>query len=320
MTSWLRVAVGWAVALAAMTPAWAAYPDKPVRVLVPYAAGGANDQVARFMAGELQQRFGQPFVVENRPGAGGVVGMTALRQADPDGYTIAIGEPGSVTINPQLTKTPPYAPREDFIPLAMAGQVPLIVISHPAAGITSLAGLKAYGERNNVAFGSAGHGTVQHLTMELLRDSLGMNLTHVPYRGGAPALNDLVGGQIPLLPITVPTALPHIKAGTVTPVAALSRERSRHLPDLATAGEQGYPSVNVTIWLGFFAPAGTPAEIVDRLSEAMQAVLANPAAQQKLADLGVDVVPMNRAQFVDLIDADITRWGDIIQSRQIVAQ
>lgn len=292
----------------------AAYPDRPVRVVVPFAVGGANDQVARLVASELQNSLKQTFVVENKPGAGGVVGMSYAVQQPGDGYTIVIGEPGAVSINPQILKDPPYSPTDDIVPLALVGEVPLIVVANPKAGIRNLEDLVNFGRKNDVSYGSAGQGTVQHLTMALLEQHLGLDMTHVPYRGGAPAMTDLIGGQIPLLPITVPTAMPHIQSGQVVPIAALSKERSEYLPDLPTAMEQGYPSVNVTIWLGFFAPKGTPDDIVETLNAEIRRIITEPATREKLRNLGIIVVDSSREEFTKLINEDITRWGEIIST------
>lgn len=312
--------IGCFLALGAFTAHAQAYPNKPIHLVVPYAVGGANDQVARVIAAELQTSMNQSVVVENKPGAGGVVGTTYATKAAPDGYTLVVGEPGAISINPRLTKTPAYDPVKDLIPVASLSEVQMLVVANPATKINSLKDLASYGKGKNISYGSAGTGTAQHLTMELLKHTMHLEMTHIPYRGGAPAMTDLIGGQIPILPITLPTAISQIKAGQIVPIAALTRTRSAALPNLPTAAEQGYPSLNVSIWQGIFVPAGTPQPIVDKLGAEIRKALADPETRKRLTNQGLEILDMPREQFVSLVNKDIARWKDVIQQSNLTTQ
>ena len=304
-----------ALALCALAPSTTAqtYPDKPIRLVVPFAVGGANDLVARVLAARLQINMKQPVVVENRPGAGGTIGVASVVKAAPDGYTLVLGESGAIGIGPSMSKKPPYDSVRDLIPVASLIELPLVIVANPATNIRNLKDLVAYGSGKNTSYGSAGTGTVQHLTMELLKRTMKLEMTHIPYRGGAPAMTDLIGGQFPVMPITAATALQAVAANQIVPIAALGKNRSSIFPALPTAAEQGYPSLNVTIWAGLFAPTGTPPAIVEFLAGEIRKVLAVAEARKSITELGVEIVEMPRDEFARVVQADVRRWAQVIR-------
>ena len=304
-----------ALALCAIAPGASAqtYPDKAIRLIVPFAVGGANDLVARVLSARLQANMKQPVVVENRPGAGGTIGVASVVKAAPDGYTLVLGESGAIGIGPSMSKKPPYDSVRDLIPVASLIEFPLVIVANPATNIRNLKDLVAHGSGKNTNYGSAGTGTVQHLTMELLKRTMKLEMTHIPYRGGAPAMTDLIGGQFPVMPITASTALQAVAANQIVPIAALGKNRSSIFPALPTAAEQGYPSLNVTIWAGLFAPAGTPPAIIDILAGEIRKVLAVAEARKAITELGVDVVEMPREQFARVVQEDVRRWAQVIR-------
>jgi tripartite-type tricarboxylate transporter receptor subunit TctC len=309
------LAAATALALAAATP-WASaqtYPDKAIRLVVPFAVGGANDLVARVLSARLQANIKQAVVVENRPGAGGSVGVASVVKAAPDGYTLVLGESGSVSIGPSMSKKPPYDSVRDLVPVASIMELPLVIVANPGANIRNLKDLVAYGTGKNTSYGSAGTGTVQHLTMELLKRTMKLEMTHIPYRGGAPAMTDLIGGQFPFMPVSASTALQPVNANQIVTVAALGKNRSSIFPALSTAAEQGYPSLNVTVWAGIFAPTGTPPAIVEYLAAEVRKVLAVAETRKAITELGVDVVEMPRADFARVVQEDVRRWAQVIR-------
>ena len=301
--------------LGAVAPGAAAqtYPEKAIRLVVPFAVGGANDLVARVLAARLQANMKQPVVVENRPGAGGSVGVASVVKAAPDGYTLVLGESGAVGIGPSMSKKPLYDSVRDLVPVASLIEFPLVIVANPASNIRNLKDLVAYGSGKNTSYGSAGTGTVQHLTMELLKRTMKLEMTHIPYRGGAPAMTDLIGGQFPFMPVSASTALQPINANQIVPVAALGKNRSSIFLALATAAEQGYPPLNVTVWAGIFAPTGTPPAIVEFLAGEVRKVLAVAENRKAISELGVDVVETPRAEFARVVQEDVRRWAQVIR-------
>lgn len=294
-----------------------AYPDKPVRVIVPYAVGGANDQVARLIASKLQDKTGQSFIVENRPGAGGAVGMSNVATAAPDGYTLIVGDVGAAAINPALLKKISYKTLRDFVPIASIIKLPLVLVAHPSTHIRSLDDLAVFSKGKSLSYASAGTGTAQHLAMEQLAKTMKLNVVHIPYRGGAPAMTDLVGGQVPLLPVSVSTAMPYVKTGQILPVAALSAVRSQGLPKVKTVSEQGYPSMDFTPWQGLFAPIGTPQPVVELLNTELREVLTEPEIRKKLSDLGVESFDVSRAEFAQFVKEEVQKWAHVVQEANI---
>jgi tripartite-type tricarboxylate transporter receptor subunit TctC len=305
--------LGWCGICAAQT-----YPGKPVRIVVGFAAGASTDQLARVVAAKLAETLGQPVIVENRAGAGGTIAANEVAKAAPDGYTLTLGEPGGMAVAPAMMKSLPYDPRKDFAPIGQVISITFLLVAHPQFPAKRFADLKPLAEGGKaLPYGSAGTGTMQHLSIELLKRSSGLPFEHVAYKGGAPALNDLLGGQIPLLVITAATILPHVKAGKVTPLVTLNAERSKFFPDLPTVKESGYPGYAVDGWQGFFAPAGTPREVVARLNGDIRRIMQMPDVVQTLVNAGNEIVTGTPEAFAKQVRDDIERWSKVVKDAGI---
>ncbi len=318
----LAVAVGLAfAACAGLASADAAYPAHPIRLVVPYAAGGGVDLVARLLAEQVGGRLGQPIVVENRPGAGSNVGANAVAKSAPDGYTLLMASPANA-INVTLYKNMPYDTVRDLVPVALVGEVPSVLIVNPQVKATTLAEFVALAkaEPGRLTFGSGGNGASEHLAGALFRSQAGIDLQHVPYRGGSAAINDLIGGQISSIIINQLAVLPFIKAGRVRALAVAGRERSPELPDVPTFVESGYPNYEVAVWWGVMAPAGTPPAIVERLNREIDAVLATPVVQERLRAMGAKPLGGSPRRFAVFLDDEIRRWGRAVQISGAVAE
>lgn len=314
MNGWLKVLFAAVAGVAIQANSFAqAYPSKPVRILVGFAAGAVTDQLARVVAARLSKPLGQPVIVENRAGAGGAIAAEAAARAAADGHTLLLGEPGSMAIAPSMIKGLTYDPIKDFTPIGQIVSFTVLLVAHPSFGARSLADLKTLSAGKPLPYGSAGQGTLQHLAMERLKKETGLALEHVPYKGGAPALNDLLGGQIPLLVITAGTIVPHAKAGKVVPLVVLSAQRSRFFPDVPTARESGYADFSVEGWQGFFAPAGTPREIVTRLNAEIRKVMETPDVVQTLLTAGNEIVTGTPEALARQVRDDGARWGKLVR-------
>lgn len=307
-----------ASAVTAALPAWAnTWPERTIRIVAPFTPGAATDFVSRALAQKLSDLLGQPVVVENRPGAAGTIAAEALAKANPDGYTVLFGEPGGLTVAPAVMGNLRFDPMRDLAPIAQAVSLPMIVLAHPSVEATDLQGLAALARRKSLDYATNGTGSIQHLTMELLASRLGIEMVHVPYRGGSLAINDLIAGQVPLSMLTVPTAATYIKSGKVKALGILDSRRSPLLPDVPTAQEQGVQDASVPIWGGLFAPSQTPAAVLQRLSEATQAALKDPALRQRLEEAGNDVVFRDPAEFGAVVKADAEKWRKLVASAGI---
>jgi len=288
-----------------------------LRMIVPFAAGGPTDQVARIIAPELRKALDRTVIVENKGGAGGIVGTRAVAAAAPNGDTILLATMGSQVVAPLLGNTAGYHPSRSFDTLAMIGtiQIGLVVRPNlPAANLKELIELARSG--TPLSYGSAGVGTTTHIAAEALNAQAGGKLVHVPYQGGAPAVTDLIGGHIDLYAGDIPTLASFIKAGSVRPVAVLDQERSALFPDIPTSAELGYPDIKMTNWYGFLAPHGLPAATRGRLEQALVAVLNQPEIQARLRELGVSG-PKNAREFESIIVRDTERWGPFLKARNI---
>lgn len=315
-----RLACALGGVLVATAPAWAdSYPTKPVRIVVPFAAGGAIDVIVRAVAPQLGKELGQSIVVENRPGAGGNIGSEIVAKSAPDGYTLLAGTSATHGANAGLFAKLPYDPRKDFVPIAHLAGVPNVLVVTPASGIKSVDDMlaRARKEPGKLTFGSAGNGTSLHLAGELFAAEAKVSLVHVPYKGGAPATTDLLGGQITMMFNTVPVALPQIRAGKLVPLAVTAGKRHFALPDVPTFAELGYKSVISSTWTGFFAPAGTPREIVDRLALATERALQDKTVADALRAQGAEPEFMGPDPFARYVDSEITRWTKVIRSLNI---
>ena len=291
------------------------YPARPVKIVVPFAAGGATDITARLVGEKLSVKWGQPVVIENHAGAGGNVGSDLVAKARPDGYTLLLGVTGSHAINTSLFKSMPYHPLRDFEPLSLATIYPNAIVVNASVPASNLAELIALvkSRPTEFSYGSDGNGTASHLTLELLKTRAGFNATHVPYRGGAPMLADLLGGQIQIGITGLPAVQPYVKAGTLKLIAITTAQRAPGAPTYPTIAEQGFPGFAAAPWAGFFAPRGTPAPIVARLNADLVDVLRMPELQQKMQDIGSQLAPGSPAEFRKFIEEEIAKWAEAVR-------
>jgi tripartite-type tricarboxylate transporter receptor subunit TctC len=295
------------------------FPRNPITLIVPLAAGGPLDVLGRLLAQDYQARSGQTATVDNRTGGAGNIGIDAVRRAAPDGTTLLVIPAGNLTINPTLMRNLSFDVERDFAPITMLATAPNLLVTSPKTGITSIAGLIAKAQEGKISYGSPGVGSQLHLAVELLKQKTGIEMTHVPYRGTTPALNDLLGGHIEVLVSNLPVALPVIKAGTVVPLALTTAERSPLVPDVPTLAEAGVPDIDVTSWYGLLAPRATPKPVLDAIFTVTADVLRSAALKEKLDAQGLTV----RIEPADLFGARIRRetavWADIISKRNITA-
>ena len=309
-----------ALGLSAVTPvlaqdAVAGYPSRTVTLVVPFPAGGATDITARVVAEGLSKKWGQSVVVENRPGAGGNLGSEYVSRAAPDGYTLVLGVTGSHGINTSLYKNMRYDPRKDFEPVTQATLYPnAIVVNNnvPANNLTELIALLKK-DPGQFSYGSDGNGTASHLGMELLKNRGGFQIAHVPYRGSAPMVTDLLGGQIQVGITGLPAVQAYAKAGKLKLIALTTATRFASAPDYPTVAEQGFAGFAAPPWSGFFAPKGTPKALVEKISADMRDVMADPAAKQKMIAAGSEFTPSTPDQFRAFVDQEITKWAEAVK-------
>jgi tripartite-type tricarboxylate transporter receptor subunit TctC len=296
------------------------YPSRTITMIVPQAAGGTNDIVGRVVSARLAEVLGGAVVVENRVGAGGNVGTQAAAKAAKDGYTLLMTISSSQAINPALYKDPGFDPVKDFRPIALVGAVPNVLLAHPAFPAKNVAELLAMAKAKpgELQYASAGNGTLNHLLGAMLATMGGVEIQHVPYKGVAPAMNDVMGGQLPLVFASLPSSIGQIKAGKLRALAVSGGERSPVLPDVPTVAET-LPGYNGTLWIGLFAPAGTPPDVLAALEKAMAKVLAAKDLREKLEQSGVEMAappdkPVTPAQFARILDEDIAKWARIVKA------
>ena len=299
-----------------------AYPDRPVKIIVPTVAAGTVDLVTRVMANDLDTRLGQNFFVENRSGAGNTIGSREVAHSEPDGYTLLMSSGSGEVISPLLYKDPGYDALKSFAPIAPYAEGSVILVVNPSLPFHTVADLVAYAKANpaKLNYGSAGIGTVPHLTGELFKLAAGIDLVHVPYRGGALSIQDVIAGNLQLTFEASSPLLPHIKAGQLRALAVLSAHRIPDLPDVPTMGEAGYPSVISASWTGLFAPAGTDTAIVRKLNEAINAGLRTPAADEALVRLGNVPLGGSPEDLTNLIVAETRKWTPIVRTLHMTPQ
>jgi tripartite-type tricarboxylate transporter receptor subunit TctC len=311
-------------ALCAAAAAWPvgaqdAWPAKPVRIVVPFAPGGTSDALARLLAPRLQEVLKQPVVVENKPGAGGVVGADFVAKSASDGYTLLLGTISTHAINPALQPKIPYDAARDFAPVFFIGNISNVLLvgaAQPYKNVKELiAAAKA--KPGTIAFGSAGAGTSQHLSGEKFMLDAGVRLIHVPYKGSGPSMQDLVAGQIPMSFDTALTALPFITSGKIRALAVTSGKRAKVLPEVPTLAESGLKGFDVASWQALFAPAGTPAAVVKRLNDELTKMAATTEVAARLYTMGVENVPMTPAQFADFQRAEMAKWAKIVKDGNV---
>lgn len=293
----------------------AGYPAKPVRLVAGFPPGGAADLLARVLAERLGTVYDQPFLVDNRPGAGGSVGAAVVAKAAPDGYTLLLGVTASQTIAPSIYPALPYKAEADFAPISMLAQIPVCLVVNPSVDAHTPAQLVALAKaaRPPLAFASSGNGAIPHLTAELFKKSQGVQMEHIPYRGAAPAMTDLLSGRVQLMFDHLPSVLPHIKAGRLRALGIAGSSRAQALPDLPTLTEQGVPGVEVSSWFGLLAPAGTPKAVIDQLNADAIRLLSTDIAAQRLAAIGAEGVTSSPESFARVIRADTIKWARIVK-------
>ena len=290
------------------------YPSRPVRVVVPFAPGGPNDIIVRLVAQKLADSWGQPFLVENRAGAGGNIGTDHVAKSVPDGYTLLSAGPGSLIINPLIGKVP-YDTERDFAPVTLMARAPNALVAHPSLPARSVKELIALARAHPGAinYGSGGSGSTPHLSAALFAAMAGVELTHVPYKGTAPATADLIGGQVQIAFLGIPAVLPHLKSGRLKVLAVTGLHRSPELPDVPTVDESGVPGYEVSPWYGLLAPAGTPRAIVGRLGAEATKIVRNAEMREKLAAQGAEAAGSTPEEYAAVIRADTATWARVIE-------
>jgi tripartite-type tricarboxylate transporter receptor subunit TctC len=302
--------------IAVYAHAWAqTYPVRPVRIIVPYAPGGGVDIVARTLGQELTKRLGQQIVIENKTGAGGNIGTDAVAKATPDGYTLLIASPANA-VNPTLYSKLPFDPVRDLTPVALIATVPAVLLAGPALPAKTVKEIVALAKSRpgTLTFGSGGSGTTEHLAGEMLKTQAGVDMLHVPYKGGAAVLPDLISGQISLFFVNQLFALPYVKAGTVKALGVASEERSAALPDVPTFAESGFADFRVAVWYGIMAPAATPKSVVAQLNREIVAALGSPAMSERLQAMSARPLPGTPAQFGAFFSEEMARWARVVKA------
>ncbi|MCD2513224.1 Bug family tripartite tricarboxylate transporter substrate binding protein [Comamonas endophytica] len=296
--------------------AQAAYPSKPVRLIVPYPAGGTTDIIARLTANQLTERLKQPFVVENRAGASGAIGAQAVAQAAPDGYTLVMGTASSHGINSAVQKNLPYDAVKDFAPVTVVASTPNIIIANNNVPVKTLADLLklAKAQPGRINFGSTSAGGSPHMSAELLKMMTGTDMMHVPYKGAAPMLADLLGGQVQIGFDNLPSSIAFVKSGKVRALAVTTAQRWPGAPDIPTVAESGVPGYEVSGWFGLLAPAGTPREVLNKLQSAVAEAIRTPEVAKQLRDLGAEPLASTPDAFAQDIKNDVEKWRNVVKT------
>jgi len=298
------------------------FPTRPVTMIVPSTAGGGTDINARIFGERLSRELGQPFIIDDRPGAGSVVGTVAVANATPDGYTLLAGLNADMAVNPSLFAKLAYDPIRDFVPVSMFSKYPFVLVvskNFPATSVKELIAL-AKAKPGAIDYASAGNGTGQHLSMELFKLMAGINLAHVPYRGAAPAYADVISGQVPIFFDNMASALGQIQAGTVRALAVSGTQRSPLLPDVPTVAEAGVPGYEYYVWFGLWAPKNTPQPVVERLHAAITKAQADPAVKERIAAGAGELFDMPVDDMTPFVRAEIAKWADVVKRAEIAVQ
>jgi tripartite-type tricarboxylate transporter receptor subunit TctC len=303
--------------LAMYMPSWAqaqAYPQKPVKVVVAFTAGGTTDILARTVTQQLSEKLKQPFVIDNKPGAGGNLGTELVVRSAPDGYTLIVNSVGPIAVNPTLYGKLPYNPLTDLMPIVQIADVPNVLVIHPSVPANTMEELVAYAKANpgKLNYGSTGIGTSSHLSSFMLSKRVGFEATHIPYKG-ADALKDLLAGRIQFMFATIPSVMPHITAGKLKPIAVSSLKRSRSMPEVPTVVEKGFPQFEAGSWFGFFAPKGTPDAVISMVNKAVNEILQVPAIEQQMIAQGADPAGGTPAQFGQFVQREHDKWRVIVR-------
>ncbi|HZF77852.1 MAG TPA: tripartite tricarboxylate transporter substrate binding protein [Acetobacteraceae bacterium] len=298
-----------------------AYPSRPVRIVVSFTPGGTTDIIARLVGAQLSERWGQPVVIDNRPGAGGNIGTEHVARSAPDGYTLLVGSVGPLAVNMSLYRSMPYDTLRDLAPVVLLAGVPNVLVVPPRLQVADLAGLVAEARRRpgQLSYGSTGVGTSSHLSGTMLDSMAGISTLHVPYRG-AVALNDLLSGRIDFMFATIPSVIEQIRGGRLRPIAVTSTRRSRSMPEVPAMAELGFPDFDASSWFGIVAPARTPDAIVSRIAADAQEVLRDPGIERKMVEQGADLSGDGPEEFRRFIDREIRRWATIVRAAGAVAE
>ena len=303
--------------LALPLAAHAAWPEKPVRIVVTFAAGGASDIVARAISEPLGKALGQPVVVDNKPGAGGTIGGLDVVRAAPDGYTLMLSNSTPTSIGPFTVPKPPYDPVKQFTHVGMLGVAPVLLMANPKTGPASLKDLPKAAATPGYTFGSGGPGSIGHIVGEMTKDAMKIQMTHIPYKGGAPMTTDLIAGQIPVGIDVITAFVPMVKAGQIRALAVTTRTRSPMLPDVPTVVELGLPQLVAENYFGVSGPAGLPKEVTDKLGAALAAVVADPAIVKRFEELGITTVKMGSADFTAFVAKQVADWQPAIKAADL---
>ncbi len=297
-----------------------AYPAKPIRLIVPYPPGGGTDFFARLVGAKMSEHIGQPIVVENRPGAATIIGAEAAARATPDGYTVLLADSTTLAVNPSLYKKLPYDPQKDFLPISLTARFAMLLVVNPSltrAGSVKEFIAEAKRDPGKINFASVGAGTTHHLAMELFKQQTSISLNHIPYKGAAPAVQDLVGGQVPVMFLDLAAGGPQIRAGRIKALAVASARRISALPDVPTVAESGVPGFEAWAWQGLVVPAGTPQEVMARLRAEYSKAVGDPAVRQKLIDAGVEPLTSTPEELAAYIKSETAKWAKVVKEANI---
>lgn len=290
------------------------FPVKPVRIIVPQTPGGASDALARIVGQKLSEKWGQPVVIENRPGAGGNIGMDAVAKAPGDGHTLLMSYVGSHAINPSIYSKLPFDPETDFIAVATLANVPFVAAINASVPVTNMKGLVTYASQKPVSFGSAGNGSVNHLLGEMFNTASGAKMQHVPYKGAAPALTDLISGQIQVVFTSLPSIAQHIRSGTVKGLGVTGSKRAAAFKDIPTISDSGFPGFVINPWFGLFASKGTPISVVKQINADVKKILEDKDILEKFSALGAEPFESTPQEFQSMLHADIKTWAAVVKS------
>jgi tripartite-type tricarboxylate transporter receptor subunit TctC len=295
------------------------WPNRPLKYIVPYPPGGFNDTLGRTLAAELPKALGQPVVVENKPGGNTIIGTDAAAKSPADGYTL-FGAALPFSVVQSLYKTP-FDVTKDFAPITLAGVTPNLLVANPAMPFSDVKGLIAYAKANpgKLNYASTGNGSSNHLSFELFKTMTGVQVTHVPYKGSAPAVTDLIAGQVQVMFDNTPNVLPHVKAGKLKALAVSSKAHTPQAPEIPSVDEAGVPGYDVTVWFGVLAPAGTPRDIVQRLNREMVNILHSSEVRERFAKAGVQVAASSPEEFQRFLNAEVSRWAQVVKAANIKA-
>ncbi|HXF67097.1 MAG TPA: tripartite tricarboxylate transporter substrate binding protein [Burkholderiales bacterium] len=319
MSHWTCKLVSGTLLAALCTAALAAYPERPIRLIVAFPPGGSTDIIARLVGQKLSERLGQQVVVDNRGGAGGTIGTELAARANPDGYTLTMGTTSTHVIAPAAYPNVKYDPVKDFQPITLVASTPYLLVLHPGVQAKSLKEFIALvkSQPGKLNYASAGTGSTTHIAMEMLKLAAGMDIVHVPYNGNGPAGTATMGGQVQALFGSMPAVLPHAKAGRLRPIAVGTAKRSSALPDVPTVAENGFPGFEVSLWLGFFAPRGTPAPVVSRLYDELVKIAQSPEMKEQFERNGADPITTTQAELSKLMKAELAKYTKVIKAANI---